>query len=278
MGEYSSLIGDAFLRKRTRTAEHAARIEAELANKVKSEFISNMSHELRTPLNTMLGFSKLLTEHGTRKIPDEEVTEYARLIHDAASHLLSVINNILDVSKIQCGKYTLDARDIALDEVLSGIFKSTQIAAQEANVKLEQKIPKDLPPVRGDEAKLRQIFSNLLSNAVKFTPAGGQVTIECMKTGDRSITTYIRDTGIGMSPEEVAIATSPFGQVDGDHNRWREGTGLGLTIAKELTALHDGEFNIVSERGVGTTVSVTLPPADRISVAEGRDAILGQGI
>ena len=272
------LIGDAFLRKRTRTAEHTARLEAELANKVKSEFISNMSHELRTPLNTMLGFSKLLSEQDKRKIPDEDVAEYARLIHDAAGHLLSVINDILDVSKIQCGKYTLEARDIALDDVLSVVIRSTQITAQDANVKLEQKIPENLPPVRGDEAKLRQIFSNLLSNAVRFTPAGGQVTIECMQTSNGGMATYIRDTGIGMAPEEVAIAMSPFGQVDGNRNRWREGTGLGLTIAKELTAIHDGEFNIVSERGVGTTVSITLPPADRMTVAEGRDAILGQGI
>ncbi len=278
MGEYSSIIGDAFLRRRTRTAEQAARIEAELANKVKSEFISNMSHELRTPLNTMLGFSKLLTEHDTRKIPDEEVAEYARLIHDAAGHLLSVINNILDVSKIQCGKYTLDAHEVALDEVLAGVVKSAHAAIQDANVKLETIIPKNLPRVSGDEAKLRQIFSNLLSNAIKFTPAGGQVTVECKQARDGGIATYIRDTGIGMSSEEVDIAMSPFGQVDGNRSRWREGTGLGLTIAKELTALHGGEFNIASERGTGTTVSITLPPASRISVAEGRDAILGKGI
>ena len=126
MGEYSALLGDAVLRHRTRVAEHSARIESELANRVKSEFIANMSHELRTPLNTIIGFSKILVEQDTRKLSPQETSEYAQLIHDSASHLLSVINDILDISKIQSGKFTIDARETGIDEVLRYCIASSQ--------------------------------------------------------------------------------------------------------------------------------------------------------
>jgi two-component system cell cycle sensor histidine kinase PleC len=277
MGDYASLLGDAVLRHRTRHAEHAARIEAELATKVKSEFISNMSHELRTPLNTVMGFSKILTEHENRKIPDNEIVEYARLIHDAARHLLSVINNILDISKMQSGKYSLDAREINIDEILTATVSSLKLMSEEAGVPVSLKMPFDLPRVKGDGVKLRQALTNLLNNALKFTHAGGSVTIEAVKRNDGGVTIYVRDTGVGMSPEEVKIALEPFGQVDAGHNRWREGTGLGLPIAKALVELHGGTLAIQSQKGMGTEVAAVLPPSHMVSVAEGRDAVLGQG-
>jgi two-component system cell cycle sensor histidine kinase PleC len=277
MSDYSSLLGDAVLRHRTRTAEHAARIEAELASKVKSEFIANMSHELRTPLNTVMGFSKLLTEHDKRKLPDSEIVEYAKLIHDAATHLLSVINDILDISKMQSGKYTLDAREVVLDEILSACLSSLRLLAKEANVELKLKARYDLPRVRGDAVKLRQVFTNLISNAVKFTPPGGMVTVDCHGRADGGTTIYVRDTGIGMTPEELKIALTPFGQVDSGRTRWREGTGLGLPIAKALVELHGGELEIMSTKGKGTEVAVSLPPCTFVTVAQGRDAVLGQG-
>ncbi len=268
MNEYASLLGDAVLRHRTRTAEHAARIEAELASRVKSEFIANMSHELRTPLNTVMGFSKLLTEHEKRKLPDAEVVEYARLIHDAARHLLSVRDDILDISKIQSGKFTLDAREIVLDEILSACVSGLKLMAQEAQVELRFVAPYDLPHITGDAVKLRQVFTNLISNAIKFTPGGGSVTVECLRRSDNGTTVRVRDTGIGMTPEELAVAITPFGQVDGGKNRWREGTGLGLPIAKALVELHGGALTITSMKGKGTDVSVDLPPA----TASGQDA------
>ncbi len=277
MGDYATLLGDAVLRQRTREAEHAARIEAELANRVKSEFISNMSHELRTPLNTMIGFSKILCEHDRRKLPDSEIVEYSKLILDAAGHLLSVINDILDISKMQSGRYTLDAREINIDEILQAAVGNNRTMSADAGVNVQTQIAANLPTVRGDSAKLQQAFNNLISNAIKFTLRGGSVMIEAIRLADGGVAVLIRDTGVGMSPEELNVAVSPFGQVDGSRTRWREGTGLGLPIARSLVELHGGQIKMRSEKGKGTEVAVLLPSSDKLNVREARDAVLGNG-
>jgi two-component system, cell cycle sensor histidine kinase PleC len=277
MGEYSSLLGDAVLRHRTRAAEHAARIEAELASRVKSEFIANMSHELRTPLNTVIGFSKILSEHERRRIPDKEIVEYATLILDGAGHLLSVINDILDISKMQSGRYTLDAREISIEEVLNSALSTVKHNAAESGVEINMRIAAALPAVRGDPVKLRQIFTNLISNAVKFTTKGGSVALEALRLAEGGVVVLVRDTGIGMTPEELEVALSPFGQVDAGRSRWREGTGLGLPIAMALVELHGGELKVRSVKGQGTEVAVLLPPRDQVSISQARDAVLGHG-
>jgi len=277
MGDYATLLGDAVLRQRTREAKHAARIEAELANRVKSEFISNMSHELRTPLNTMIGFSKILCEHDRRKLPDSEIVEYSKLILDAAGHLLSVINDILDISKMQSGRYTLDAREINIDEILQAVVSNNRAMSTDAGVNVQTQIAANLPTVRGDSAKLQQAFNNLISNAIKFTLRGGSVTIEAIRLADGGVAVLIRDTGVGMSPEELNVAMGPFGQVDGSRTRWREGTGLGLPIARSLIELHGGQIKMRSEKGKGTEVAVLLPSSDKLNVREARDAVLGNG-
>ena len=157
-------------------AERSARVEAELASKVKSEFIANMSHELRTPLNAMIGFSKLLSNRTTAPF-HTEVADYANLIHDAAGHLLAVINNILDISKIQSGKACMNPREVNLAEVLSASASSFRLMAETAGVLLEDNIEPNLPPIAGDSVRLRQVFTNLISNALKFTRDGGSVDV-----------------------------------------------------------------------------------------------------
>lgn len=272
------MLGEASLRQRTRSAEQAARIETELANKVKSEFISNMSHELRTPLNTVLGFSKLLTDHDKRKLPDTEVVDYATLIHDAASHLLSVINDILDISKIQSGRYSLDSSEVNLEEIIEAVISQTRLSAAEANIKVQSRIALNLPVVKGDAKKLRQIFANLITNAIKFSKRGDTVTISVAPSNERGITVVIRDTGIGMTSEVLDIAQTPFGQADGGRDRMNEGTGLGLPIAKALIELHGGKLQITSTKGEGTEAAVILPPPHKVSLARARESISGHGI
>jgi two-component system, cell cycle sensor histidine kinase PleC len=265
MGEYASLLSDAVLRHRAQVAEQSARIEAELANKVKSEFIANMSHELRTPLNTVIGFSKLLTQHHQRQLSDREIVEYAVLIHDAADHLLSVINDILDISKIQSGKYALDAREVNIGDILAGTAKAYQMMASEAHVDLRSDIATDLPPIRGDAGKLRQIFMNILSNALKFTPASGIVDVIAHRAASGGVIVAIRDSGLGMTEQEIDVAMAPFGQVDAGRSRWREGAGLGLPIAKALVELHGGVLEIRSKKGSGTDVVAVFPAPDSVS-------------
>lgn len=272
MNEYASLLGDAVLRHRARIAEQSASIEAELASKVKSEFISNMSHELRTPLNTVIGFSKLLTEHARRRLPDADIVEYAGLINDAAGHLLAVINDILDISKIQSGKYTLDSREVSVEELVTVSINAFRLMANEAGVTIETSMAYDLPMARGDSGKLRQIFTNIISNAIKFTPRGGTVKIEGLRTQSGGVGILIRDSGVGMSPEEISIALTPFGQVDSGRARWREGTGLGLPIAKSLVELHGGQIEIRSKKGEGTEVSIYLPSRNSVSSSHSFEA------
>ena len=187
MGEYATLLADAVLRQRARDAEHAARVETELASRVKSEFIANMSHELRTPLNTVIGFAKLIGEARRHQLSSDQIVEYADLIRDAATHLLTVINDILDISKMQSGKYTLDAREVDLKEVVEATVASFARNAADLGVTIETRADAPAPTVRGDQAKLRQVFNNLISNAVKFTPPGGSVNVSVNALSDGGV-------------------------------------------------------------------------------------------
>jgi two-component system cell cycle sensor histidine kinase PleC len=275
MGEYSALLADAVLRQRAREAEHAARAETELASRVKSEFIANMSHELRTPLNTVIGFAKLVSEYEQRRLSGNQIVEYADLIRSAATHLLAVINDILDISKMQSGKYTLDAREVELREVLHAVLAGFKGTATDLGVTLDSRLDPDVPVVRGDPAKLRQVFGNLIGNAIKFTPPGGSVLVGASALPDGGAVVSVRDSGVGMTKDEIAVALTPFAQVDASHSRWREGAGLGLPIARALVQLHGGRLEIRSAKSLGTEVAVFLPSRFQVSVMRGRDVLLG---
>jgi two-component system cell cycle sensor histidine kinase PleC len=230
-----------------------------------------MSHELRTPLNTIIGFSKILREQNGAGRSKEEIIQYASLINDAATNLLAVINDILDISKMQSGRYTLDNREVSIESAIEDVIEMLRDQAREAQVTLNFERQDRLPPVRGDETKLSQILINIISNAIKFTKAGGRVVIMAQRSRGAGVSIHVRDTGVGMSEEEIEVAMRPFGQVDGSRSRWREGTGLGLPIARSLVELHGGSLQIVSRPGEGTEVSVLLPAAHLVSAPPSSD-------
>ncbi len=263
LSEYASVLGDAIHRYRAHIAEQSARLEAELSDRLKSEFLANMSHELRTPLNTIIGFSRLLTEVERNGFDSQQISEYATLINGAAEHLLHVINDILEISKIQGGRFRLNMREVHVEEILHATLSDISEEARQADVDLRTRIRTDLPTVIADSRRLARVFSGLLSNALKFTPEGGSISVRAERAEPDAVRISIRDTGVGMTEEEMKVALTPFGQVDGSRSRHRQGTGLGLPIAKALVELQNGQLHIASAKNVGTEVTVLLPACQR---------------
>ena len=243
-----------------------AKREAEAANASKSRFLANMSHELRTPLNAIIGFSEIISGQFFGAIANVRYLDYSHDILRSGRHLLAVINSVLDLSKSESGKMNLDAKPVDMAEVLADCIAMVREQCSEAGLMLSVSAMGQMP-LTGDAAKLRQIFLNLLSNAVKFTEKGGSVTLGA-SDGPAGICVTVGDTGIGMSPEDVEIAFQPFGQVDNRLERKYEGTGLGLPLTKALVDLHGGSMVIDSARGHGTRITVTLPRALALVLAE----------
>ncbi|MFA7638114.1 MAG: ATP-binding protein, partial [Parvibaculum sp.] len=232
---------------------------AETANRSKSEFLANMSHELRTPLNAIIGFSEIMGSGLFGELGSPKYKEYATDIHASGTHLLELINDILDMSKIEAGRMTLETQEIEISDVVEESLRLVSGRADMANVTIENALPA-LPGVRADKRAVKQVLLNLLSNAVKFTPAGGSIYLRG-SAADSVITLAVEDTGIGIPASALPKIGRPFEQVESQHSKTHKGTGLGLALSRSLVELHGGTLTIESTEGVGTKVSFTLPLA-----------------
>jgi PAS domain S-box-containing protein len=232
--------------------------EAEAASRAKGQFLANMSHELRTPLNAIIGFSELIEQGIERDGWQEGYTEYLHDISASGRHLLTLINTILDLSKIEAGMVTLDLGAADVDELLVTSVALVSGLAKTAGVDLKLTRPTEQLEIDGDYVKLKQVMLNVLSNAIKFTPTGGSVSVSTSLT-ETGIGITVTDTGCGISKADLARIAQPFVQVESSLSRKHDGTGLGLSIAKKLCELHGGELIITSTEGQGTTVEIVLP-------------------
>jgi two-component system, cell cycle sensor histidine kinase DivJ len=255
-----SVTRDISERKTQELALIDARDQAEEANRAKSRFLANMSHELRTPLNAIIGFSEVMTHEMFGPVGSPRYLEYARLINESGGHLLDLINGILDMSKIEAGKFDLSEELFDLDEVMTQAVRFVKLQSDRKGVVLKASVAPDTASIFADKRAVKQILVNLVSNGVKFTPRGGEVRVVAARAAE-GVVLAVSDTGVGIGPNDLKRLGRPFEQVEGEHVRSQEGTGLGLALVKALTALHGGEVTIGSTLGEGTTVAVVLPYA-----------------
>ena len=232
---------------------------ADAASKVKSEFLAAMSHELRTPLNAVIGFSEVMVNEVFGPLGNERYREYAESIRGSGTHLLGLINDVLDMSRLNAGELKLSREELRVGDLIAEAVGVISLQAEASDVALIEDVEPWLPVLRVDRRRMRQVLVNLLTNAVKFTPAEGTVRVSAHRRGD-NVANEISDTGIGIAAHEIPKALERFSQVDGSLARKYEGVGLGLPLAKHLTELHGGWLELFSEPGTGTTVTVILPP------------------
>ena len=237
-----------------------AKEQAELSSRSKSEFLANMSHELRTPLNAVIGFSEILMREMHGPLGASKYLEYAHDIFDSGNHLLSVINDLLDLSKIESGHFELEEEDIELFELVERSFLFVKTRAEKKGVRIENRVSADLPLLRADPRIMKQILANLLGNAVKFTERDGSVSVIAEIDVNGRYCIEVADTGVGIPEDEFDMVLTPFEQAR-NAVRQKEGTGLGLPLAKSFVERHDGELELRSEVGKGTTVTISFPPA-----------------
>ena len=240
-----------------------AREDAFAANLTKSEFLAHMSHELRSPLNAVIGFADAMKHEVFGKIQPPQYEEYIQNIFDSGQHLLELINDILDLSAVESGKLQLEETEINIQEAYEAVLVMMRPRAENKRLIVLNNVPEQLPAVRADERRLKQIFINLLTNAIKFTAKGGKIELTALAREDGSLAISLTDTGLGMNEQEVAIAMTEFGQVRNTSSQSHEGTGLGLPLSLALVKEHDGGLEIESEPGTGTTVTIWFP-ANRV--------------
>jgi len=256
--EVVGVMRDVTDRKLAEQALDQARSAAEAADAAKTRFLATMSHELRTPLNAIIGFSEMIAQEQTLMLGAAQRKEYAQLINDSGQHLLSVVNGILDMSKMESGNFEIASEPFAPRASLMHCCNLLALKARENGIDLITDAPQDLPVMTGDPRAFKQIVLNLVANAIKFTERGGQVTVSAAVSGSQ-LALRISDTGVGIAADDLKRIGAPFFQAGKTYQRRHEGTGLGLSIVKSLVALHLGELTVQSRLGEGTSVTVRLP-------------------
>ena len=256
-----STIRDVTERKNILRNLRRAKEDADIANKAKSSFLANMSHELRTPLNAVIGFSELMKNETFGPIDNPKYQEYLSDIHFSARHLLDIINDVLDMSKIEAGKVNLIESDVVISEVFDSVERIMDDRAQAGSVKLDFAVEEGMPTVRADQRLLRQILINLVANSVKFSAPGKQVSVSAklVKPGNH-LRIAVEDEGCGIPADKLRQVLEPFAQVNDPKYSKGQGTGLGLPLAKAMVELHDGRLTLESDEGKGTRVFLDFPP------------------
>jgi len=255
---FEGSMEDITKRKEADLALMEAKIQSDMASRAKTEFIANMSHELRTPLNAIIGFSDIMRNEVMGPLGQETYKEYVADIHKSGTGLLKIINEILDISKIESGNRELNESEFSLEEVLDGCMELYSARVQEKGITIMDQ-SKNVPLIVGEALSVKQVMGNIYSNAVKYTPNGGRITLFTNYDADGSFRLSLTDTGVGMTDVEVEKALSPFGQLDNALDRSSSGAGLGLPLSKAIMNVHDGRIEILSEKSIGTTVTLVFP-------------------
>lgn len=251
---------DITLRKQMEVSLRQAKDQADAASRAKSTFLANMSHELRTPMNAIIGFSEMMMKETFGPIGQDKYTEYMGDIHSSANHLLEIINEVLDMSKIEAGRIELDEDEFDVKELLQSVTRMMASRTFGKNLNLTRDVDDNLPNIRADQRLIRQVLINLVTNAIKFSEPGGTISVCAEITEKGGMQISVADEGIGIAKDKINQAMEPFGQVsDMAENADQQGTGLGLPLAKAMVELHNGNISLVSDVGQGTTVIINLP-------------------
>ena len=247
-------------------AAHQAKQQALTLAQTRTDFLTQMSHELRTPLNAILGFSEMMTTQTAGPMENQRYLEYAEIIHSSGVHVLSLVNDLLDLSKLDAGKLELQVEQVEILKIIIDCVRLVGAQATREHIGISVHVFDGVDRLCGDSKRLRQMLLNLLSNALKFTPVGGEVTIDVFRRGE-DVAIAVSDNGIGIRAEDIPKVLEPFGQVESEMSHKHPGTGLGLPLTKELAELHGGSLTMESNIDVGTTVTIILPPDPKAAAA-----------